>query len=123
MALIGFGWSIGALADDTRLGCLVNAKPNPAYQALLLSEIDMAKTDYEIAVTRDGQPVSGAKVCATVSMVGMEAMGTSTRAKETTPGTYKVTIVIQMAGSWAGKILIAESGKPRVSAPLKFGVA
>ena len=122
LSLSAFAVAIVVLADDARLGCVTDAQRDPAYQARLLGQIEIERTEYEIAVTRDGQPVSGAKVCASVAMVGMEAMGVSDTAEETAPGIYKVAVVLEMSGGWRGSILITETGKPPVSVPLKFDV-
>ena len=123
VALVAFAAAIVVLADDARLGCVVEAQRDPAYQAQLLGQVEVEKTEYDISVTREGQPVTGAKVCASVAMVGMEAMGVSDTAKEVAPGTYRVDMVLEMSGGWRGNILITEEGKPPTSVPLKFSVA
>ncbi len=123
VALWAFVIAIVVLGDDARLGCVIEAQRDPAYQAKLVGQVEVEKTEYEIAVTREGQPVTGAKVCASVAMVGMEAMGVSDTADEVAPGTYRVAIVLEMSGGWRGNILITEEGKPPASVPLKFNVA
>lgn len=128
VALAAFGGAIVALSDDARRGCMVDAPVDPSYRVRLLTpggaEIPMEKTEHEIEVTRNGAPVTGAKVCARVSMVGMEAMGFSDdAAEETAPGVYRVTIVFAMAGGWSGSILIAEPGKAPASVMVDFRVA
>ncbi len=122
-ALWAFAVAIVVLADDARLGCIAEAQRDAAYQAKLLGQIGIDKTEYEIAVTREDQPVAGAKVCASVAMMGMEAMGVSDTADEVSPGVYRVDIVLEMSGGWRGSILITEVGKPPVSVPLRFDVA
>lgn len=124
IALAGFGAAMVAFADDARLGCVIEAPLQPSYTAEFVGEIVLEKTEQDIAVKRDGQPVVGAKVCARVSMVGMEAMGVSdATAEEASPGIYRVKIVFAMSGGWRGNILISEDGRPPVAAPLKFDVA
>lgn len=127
LALVAFGVAIVALGDDARRGCVVDAPFDPAYRARLLtpggSEIPMAETEHEVELTRDGAPVTGAKVCARVFMVGMEAMGSSdSAAEETAPGVYRVTILFAMTGGWTGNILIEEQGQAPASVTIDFEV-
>lgn len=113
-----------ALADDARRGCVVNAPSDPAYEARLLAEANLENTRNEIEITRDGQPVIGAKVCAVVFMSGMEAMGSSDdAAEETAPGIYLVSFVFLMSGGWVGEILVAEAGRAPASVRVEFDVA
>jgi hypothetical protein len=123
VALSAFGVAIVALADDARLGCVVNAQRDATYQARLVGPIEIEKTEYEVAVTHEGQPVVGPKVCASVVMIGMEAMGVSDNAEETAPGIYLLRIILEMSGGWRGNILITEQGRPPVSVPLRFDVS
>ena len=123
VALGAFVVSIFVLADDARLGCAVDAQRDPAYQAKLLGQLEIERTDYDIEVTRDAQPITGARVCASLAMMGMEAMGVSDTAEEVAPGIYRVALVLEMSGGWEGNILITEEGKPPVSVPLKVAVA
>lgn len=122
VSLVAFAAAIVVLADDARLGCVTDAQRDPSYQAQLLGQIEVEKTEYEIGITHEGQPVTGAKVCTSVVMMGMEAMGVSDTADETAPGIYKVDLILEMSGGWKGNILITEQGKPPVSVPLKFSV-
>jgi hypothetical protein len=128
LALVAFGVAIVALGDDARRGCVVDAPFDPSYRARLLtrggsSEIPMAETEHEIELSRDGSPVTGAKVCARVFMVGMEAMGSSdSAAEETAPGVYRVTILFVMTGGWTGNILIEEPGQAPASVTVDFEV-
>ncbi|MEO5680211.1 MAG: FixH family protein [Acidimicrobiales bacterium] len=123
VALAAFGAAIVTLADDARRGCVAEAQRDPTYQARLVGVINVEKTDYDLAVTRNGVPVRGAKVCASVSMRGMSGMAVSDTADEVEPGVYKVSIVLEMSGSWQGNILITEQGKPAASVPLTFNVS
>lgn len=123
VASAAFAVAIVALGDDARLGCALNAPVDPAYQAELVGPIDLERTSYQVAITRDGKPIEGAKVCATLAMTGMEAMGVSDAAAETAPGTYEVQISFQMSGRWEGNILIAASGERPVEVPLKIVVS
>lgn len=123
LALVGFAVAIVALGDDARRGCVVDAPRDPSYQAQILGRMEMASTEQEIALTREGTPVVGAKVCTRVSMVGMEAMGSSdSKAQETAPGVYRVAIIFEMTGGWEGNILVVEKDRPPISVPLRFDV-
>ncbi len=124
VAVLAFGGAIVVLADDARRGCVIDAPFDPAYEAQLLGEMTLEKIQQEIAITRDGMPVTGAKVCAKVFMVGMEAMGSSDdAAEEIAPGVYLLTITFLMTGGWAGDILITEEGREPVGIHLDFDVA
>ena len=123
VALVAFAAAIVVLGDDARQGCVTEAQRDPIYQAELLGQVEVEKTEYEIAVTREGQPVTQAKVCASGVMVGMEAMGVSDTAEETRPGIYRVAMVLEMSGGWRGSILVTEEDRPPVSVPLRFNVA
>lgn len=122
VALVAFAVAIVVLADDARLGCAVDAQRDPAYQARLLDPIEIERTDYDVAITRDDQPITGAEVCASVAMTGMEAMRVSDTAEEVAPGIYRVVLVLEMSGGWKGDIVITEEGKPPVSVPVRFAV-
>ncbi len=123
LAMGAFAAAIVVLSDDARLGCVVDAQRDASYEARLLGQAEIEKTAYDIAVTRNGEPIKGAKVCASIAMMGMEAMGVSDTADEGEPGIYKVDIVLEMSGGWRGNILITETGKPPVSVPLRFDVS
>ncbi len=124
LAVGAFAVAISSLGDDARRGCVANAPIDPTYEARLIGPIETAKTQQEIAITHEGQPVRGAKVCARVAMVGMEAMGVSdAKGTESAPGVYKMTIVFPMGGGWSGNLLITERGKPMISLPFAFEVA
>ena len=123
LALGAFAVAVVALGDDARRGCVVDAPADPTYKAELLGQMQMASTEQEVEVTHDGLPVRGARVCARISMVGMEAMGsTDSKAEETAPGVYRMAIIFEMAGGWEGNILVVEKDKPPVSVPLHFDV-
>jgi hypothetical protein len=123
LALVAFGAAIVVLGDEARLGCATDAPPGPAYRAQVLGPVETERTSYEIAVSRDGQPVSGAKVCAHVAKVGRAAMGFSETAVEASPGTYRVALVLEVSGRWSGSVHIAEEGQAAVSVPLSFVAA
>jgi len=124
VALGAFGVAIVGLGDDARRGCVANSPVDPSYDAHLLGQLELARTQQQIELTRNGQPVTGAKVCARVAMVGMEAMGISdAKAKETSPGIYSVSIVFPMSGGWGGNLLIREQNSRQVKLPITFTVS
>lgn len=123
VAILAFGGAIVALADDARRGCVIDAARDPALEAKLLGAISLDNTSHEMSITRAGDPVVGAKVCARLYMRGMEAMGSSDdKAVEIAPGIYKISVVFVMSGAWSGGILIEEPGKAPVSAEVRFDV-
>lgn len=123
VAVVAFAWAVVALGDDARRGCVVGAQVDPTYEVRLVGKVETGTSAHELSVTHDGQPVQGAKVCASVSMVGMEAMGVSDVAEERAPGVYEVAIAFEMSGGWRGDILITERGRPPVSVPVRFDVS
>lgn len=123
IAVAAFAGAVVALGDDARRGCVVGAQVDPSYQVQLVGKVEAGTSAHELAVTHDGRPVEGAKVCASVSMVGMEAMGVSDVAEERGPGVYEVAIAFEMSGGWRGDILITERGRPAVSVPVRFEVS
>lgn len=74
-----------------------------------------------IAVVRDGQPVTGAKVCMQTIMEGM-GMGVTGTAKETSPGRYQVETDLGMPGKLSGTVVIEEPGRPAGSVPITIEV-
>lgn len=122
VAVAAFGAAVVELGDDARRGCVTGGPEDPAYKAELVGPAASRATQHEIAVTHLGQPVRGAKVCASVSMLGMEAMGVSDEAEETAPGVYRVDIAFEMSGPWGGTILITDRGRAPVSVPVRFEV-
>ncbi len=122
VAVVAFGIAIVNLGDDARRGCVAAAPQDPAYEVGVVGQVQVNRTDYDLAVTRSGAPVTGAKVCISVAMGTMRGMVASSNAKETAPGTYRIRVVLPMSGSWQGSILVTERGKPPVSVPLTFNV-
>lgn len=99
------------------------AQPDPRYSVTIEPETDRAHaegTTLNLAVRRDGRPVTGARVCVTADMPGMQHPGVSTVASEASPGSYDATLQFSMAGAWEGSITIVEPGRPAVSVPLTF---
>lgn len=75
-----------------------------------------------MTVTRDGQPVTGASLCLSSVMVGMEDMGASDEANEVAPGIYEAEPGFEMAGQWTGTVVITEADGPDAALPLSFDV-
>ena len=99
------------------------AQPDPSYSVTIDSDGDPAQADgtvLHLTVRRDGRPVTGAKVCVTADMPGMQHPGASAVAREASPGSYDATLDFSMAGTWEGSITIVEPGRPAVSVPLTF---
>ncbi len=123
VALVGFGAAFVAFGDAARRGCVVEAPRDPSYSAELEEPVRMGETTHVLRVSRDGRPVSGARVCLTVDMVGMSAMGVGDEAREVAPGRYEVSLHFAMPGPWKGTVLVEEQGASQeVSVPLTFEV-
>ncbi|HEV2768069.1 MAG TPA: FixH family protein [Acidimicrobiales bacterium] len=79
-------------------------------------------TTFEIAVDRDGQPVSGATVCVSLDMAEMSHEASGGQAEETGPGRYQVGVDFGMRGTWEGTVFVTEPGETPVAAPVSFDV-
>ncbi|MDP8969306.1 MAG: FixH family protein [Actinomycetota bacterium] len=123
VALVGFGAAFLAFGDEARRGCVVEAPRDPSYSAEFEDPVPMGQGVHVLRVSRDGRPVTGARVCLTVDMVGMSAMGAGEEAREVAPGRYEVSLNLPMAGQWRGTVLVEEQGTTQeVAVPLTFEV-
>lgn len=96
-----------------------------AYEVTVASEPDPPTprdTTFEVAVDRDGQPVSGATVCISLDMTEMSHEASGGRAEEAEPGHYEVDINFGMRGTWEGTVFVTEPGQTPVAAPVSFDV-
>ena len=95
------------------------------YEVTVASEPDPPTprdTTFEIAVLRDGQPVSGATVCMSLDMTEMSHGDSGGQAEETEPGRYEVGVDFGMRGTWEGTVFVTEPGQTPVAAPVSFDV-
>lgn len=80
-------------------------------------------TNFVIAVTHDGRPVTGAQVCMTADMVGMAHEGAAVNAEEVSAGRYEISgMTFVMRGPWSGSVVVQERGKEPVALPVSFEV-
>jgi hypothetical protein len=77
---------------------------------------------YRVRLTRQGAPVTGARLCLNTYMLGMSAMAATDIGNEVAPGTYELRLNFEMGDKWAGQVLVAERGKPLVAVPLELDV-
>lgn len=115
---------IGAVVLDLRRppdrGCLGNAPSAHTYSVQLEEPVSAEVTSYHLAVSEQGRPVDGARVCVNVKMDLMPSMNVSDVAQQVAPGRYQVSINPKMGGAWKGAVLVAEPGRSAVAVPFTF---
>lgn len=79
-------------------------------------------TTFAVRVERDGEPVSGARVCLSADMTEMSHTGVDGEATEVAPGRYELTLDFSMRGGWTGSVLVAEPGQQSAFMPVSFEV-
>jgi hypothetical protein len=62
VAVVAFAAALFSFDEDARQGCAVETEPDPAYSVELLTTPSIREVVYRLAVTRSGQPVTGARV-------------------------------------------------------------
>lgn len=123
IAVIGFTVALISLDEDARNACAVEAEVDPDYAVELVEDPSTALTSQRLALTRDGEPVTGATVCLRAQMQGMEAMGVTDQAEEVEPGIYGVDVRFQMGGPWEATVLVSEDGATERAVDVAFDVA
>jgi copper transport protein len=114
--------SVPAPADQRTCG---EGKPDPTYSLLTESSPDPPRsegTTFRLTVRQEGRVVSGARVCVSADMPGMQHPGASTVAREASAGRYDADLKFGMTGAWAATVTVAEPGKPVVAVPMAFEV-
>jgi hypothetical protein len=101
-------------------GCIGNAPSDRTYSVQLEEPVSAEVTSYHLAVSQQGRPVDGARVCVLVKMNGMPSMGVSDEARQVAPGRYQVSMAPKMGGAWKGTVLVAEPGRQAVAVPIQF---
>lgn len=122
VALVAFGAALVSFDQDARAGCASEVDQDPSYAVVLDPPATTTQTDYDLIVTREGQAVTGAKVCVSVAMKGMSAMAVNDDATETDAGHYQVSVRLQMAATWEATVIIDEQGRPPAAVALSFPV-
>lgn len=122
LALLGFAAALVRFGQAAEQGCIAEPRPHPDYEIALEAPIEFTKTTYELTVLRNGQPVTGARVCLDAAMGGMSGMGLSDEGEEVAPGRYELYLPFQMPGPWDASVLVDEPGHDSVALPLSFHV-
>lgn len=73
-------------------------------------------------VGADGKPLKGAKLKATVSMIGMDMGIDEPKVREITPGKYQVKVIFSMTGPWMVKILSNTKDEKLFEYKFEYGV-
>jgi len=97
--------------------CQMDAVSDASYAVEFLTPFSVAPTAHTLRITRDGAPVTGAKVCVRADMSGVgriSGMGISDVAQETAPGVYDVPVRFEMGGFWNGTVIIADGPRTPV---------
>jgi copper transport protein len=104
-----------AATDHVGPGPVARTVPQGAYRVALQLTPNRPAVEnrFAVRVTKDGRPVTGAKVTASFAMVEMD-MGTSAyRLRERAPGVYKGrTAGLIMAGDWRLGVRVRPPGGP-----------
>jgi len=103
-------------------GCPPATGKAGSYSGRFEGQVSMDQSEHVLRVTRDGRPVSGAKVCVNTAMVGMRSMHYTASGKELGPGRYRVPIRFGMAGTYRGSLVTGKGGGG-ASVPLTVKVA
>jgi hypothetical protein len=101
-----------------RGACVASARHDASYQAQFLDPPTVRSNVYRVAVTKGGEPVTGAQVCVATSRVNMSGLGTSTAGQEVSPGTYQVLLPFPRTGAFTVTVGIVEPGQKPVAVPL-----
>lgn len=117
VAFAGFAAALVVFNSPERKGCPLAGDEDSSYSGRFVGPVSMDQTRHVLRVTRDGRPVSGARVCINTEMVGMSGMGYSAEGKERAPGRYQVGFRFEMAGKYRTNV-IAEQGGEEVSIPM-----
>lgn len=102
-------------------GCPKQAANDSSYSSRFEGAVSMDDSRHVLRVTRDGKPVSGARVCVNTAMVGMKSMHYTASGRELAPGKYEVGVKFGMQGEYRGNVVTKEAGK-EVSIPVNVKV-
>lgn len=121
-ALVAFTVAVDRFGYAAERGCAQRAPRDPSYRVVVEDPPRVDVNRYRLMVTRQGVPVTEARVCLNAAMQGMSAMAVADQASEVAPGAYEVTVSFAMGGKWAGRVLITEAGESVVAVPLTIEV-
>jgi hypothetical protein len=117
IAFAGFAAALMVFNSPERKGCPLDGNKDSSYSGRFEGTVTKEQTRHVLRVTRNGQPVSGARVCVNTEMVGISGMGYSAEGRERAPGRYQVGFRFEMAGKYRTNV-ITEKGSDEVSIPL-----
>lgn len=122
IALGGFAAAFVAFGDAARTNCVLDGSSDPAY-AVTFDEPVPPGQDLVLEVTRDGQPVTGAWVCASLAPQDSPGAPVGAEGRELGAGRYAVPLDLSAPGPWAGTVLVSEDGAAEVAIPVRLEVA
>lgn len=110
-------------SDDEKAAkvCPNDAATDSAYSGSFVGPVRMDDDKHVIQVTRNGRPVSRARVCIDTKMVGMTSMRYTVKGKEVAPGRYQVGFKFEDEGTYKGNVVTQRGGK-QVSIPVTVKV-
>ena len=103
--------------------CLPDAPTEPAYAARIVGDVSMDQATHVVQVQRDGEPLTGARVCLYATKVGMSGLALSDRATVVGAGRYAVRMQFPMGGAWQASVAVDPSRGSAVIIPIEFSVA
>jgi len=101
--------------------CPVSADPDTAYAARLEPGPRSGRHTYQVYVFVGGLPVGDAQFCLRAAMTGMPEMNVDTGPLDLRHA-RRVQIKFEMAGPWAGAIMLVRHNKQSLSVPLYLNV-
>lgn len=122
IALGGFAAAFVAFGDAARTNCVLDGSSDPAY-AVAFEQPVLPGQDLVLEITRDGQPVTGAWVCATLAPQDFPGAPVGAEGSPLGAGRYAVPLDLSAAGPWSGTVLVSEDGSPEVAVPVRLEVA
>ena len=123
VSLVAFAAALVAFSDPSRQGCLLDAPRDDSYSAVFEGPVRNDETEHVLIVEEEGRPVTGAKVCVNVEMVGMTGMAYSSEGRELAGGRYELPVQMPMPADWRAIVIVEEpdAGNP-VGIPVAFKV-
>jgi hypothetical protein len=122
VAIASFILAIGRFSAAAEKSCAQRVARDPSLQVAWNEQPRTDLSLYRIRVTREGQPITDARVCLNTYMLGMSAMAATDIGREVEPGTYELRLNFEMGDAWAGQVIVAEKGKPLAALPLTLEV-
>jgi hypothetical protein len=109
-------------AAQSGSGCPHASSASVAYKGQFVGPQSTKQSTHVVQVTRNGRPVSGARVCVAAAMVGMTSMHYAASGTPMGRGRYSVPFKFGMAGVYRGRLVLG-SGSGAVSIPVSATVS